>query len=303
VTTVLLAYDGSSSSRAAIGRAAALVPGAEAVVASVSHGLRELEDAGSTARVALQTAIQRLRGSALEEAAEVAEEGAELARAAGLDAQPRAVRTDGPLWAALADAAREAQADLIASGTQGHGRVARAFVGSVSTALVRNAGLPVLVVPEDPPEPSGPLLIGYDGSDLAGRAIENAGRLLSGREAVVVNIWRSRIRRSIAGRLFERAPLREVRETILELDGLFEQWAQETVEQGVELARAHGLVASDRLVETAGPPAHALLGLADELEAPAVVVGRAGSGGFADQVLGSVTQTLLHAAARPVLVA
>ena len=306
--TLLLAYDGSDPARSAIARAAVLAPGADAVVATVAHGLAALEDAASGARVAMpddviRSAVARLRKTSLDETRALAEEGARIAADAGLKARPKPVPADGPAWAGLADAAREESADLIACGSHGHGMVARAIVGSVSTALARNAALPVLVVPEDPPDAGGPLLIGYDGSDGAERAIAACGRLAGGRPAIVAYVWRAPIRRTIAGRLFQQAPIDDVRDTFTELDGVFEGWAQETAERGAELAREAGLDARPLVVEKGNPPAHVLLTLADEHDACAVVAGRSGSGGMARAVLGSVSSALLHAAERPVFLA
>ena len=51
---------------------------------------------------------------------------------------------------ALLELAREKNADLIAAGSHGHSAVARMFVGSVSTKLVREAACSVLVVPPGP---------------------------------------------------------------------------------------------------------------------------------------------------------
>jgi nucleotide-binding universal stress UspA family protein len=299
VSITLIAFDGSPSARAAVERAAVLLPGSDALVATVAHGLMEFSDAASAGRLALpddviRTAVARLRESTLEEAQEVADEGGRLAGQAGLQVRAQALGTDGPTWTALADAARDAGAGLIACGTHGHGRVARAILGSVSTALARNAELPVLIVPDRAPDPDGPLLIAYDGSDAAGHAIETCGRLLTGREAIVVHVWRSRIRHTLAGKLFERAPMRDVRDTITELDGMFGEWAQETAQRGADLARSHGLEARAHPVEAFGPPAHAILEAAAAEHASVVVAGRSG---------GSVVEALLHASERPMLIA
>jgi nucleotide-binding universal stress UspA family protein len=48
--------------------------------------------------------------------------------------------------------ADEVEARMIAMGTHGHGRVMKLLVGSVSAAVVRQAGRPVLVVPSSSPQ-------------------------------------------------------------------------------------------------------------------------------------------------------
>jgi len=59
---------------------------------------------------------------AVTEAKRVAEEGAEIARAAGLDAAPSVHAAAGAVWTGIVDAADELQADIIVTGTRGlHG--------------------------------------------------------------------------------------------------------------------------------------------------------------------------------------
>jgi nucleotide-binding universal stress UspA family protein len=59
------------------------------------------------------------------------------------------VESDDGAWRAVAAAAREHGASVIAMGTRGLGAARSALLGSVSSGLVQNAELPVLVVPGD----------------------------------------------------------------------------------------------------------------------------------------------------------
>lgn len=252
VARIVIAFDGSPPARTAVSRSAALLPEAEAVVVTVAPGLQHLDDAGSTARIALsgsviETAVSRLRESALEEARALAADGAALASAKGMDARAEVVAGDVATWSDIVTAARDCDADVIACGTHGHGAVVRTLLGSVSSGLVQHADLPVLVVPEHSSDARGPILIGFDTSEPAEDAIATAGRLLHGHRATVLRVWRSLTQHSVPARALERAPLAEVRETVHELDAMLAQRGSEDAERGAAAARkAKGMCARRR---------------------------------------------------------
>ena len=78
----------------------------------------------------------------------------------------------------------------------------------------------------------GPVLFAYDGSDLAGLAIEEAGRQLEpGRDAVVLTVWRPYAVGFIPPPAvkFDAAATDEVRKA-----------AEETAAQGASMAQAAG---------------------------------------------------------------
>jgi nucleotide-binding universal stress UspA family protein len=84
-----------------------------------------------------------------EKATAITDEGVELARAAGLDATGDALEAEDGAWRAVAGAARAHGAAAIATGTRGLGAARSVLLGSVSSGLVQNAELPVLVVPAE----------------------------------------------------------------------------------------------------------------------------------------------------------
>ena len=304
---VLIAYDDGAPARDAVERAAALFPGAECVVASVVAGTGDLERSASATRLALsddtiRSAIARLREAALAWTQELAERGAGLAADAGLRASPAVIASDASTARALAEAAREHAADVIVCGTRGQGAATRAILGSVSAGLVRHAGIPVLVVADDPVRADGPVLVGFDGSEMAEGAATAAARLLPGHEIVVLHAWRSQVRRTLTGRALERGPLRDIRELTESLDETFAQWSSEEAERGAALAREHGGDARPAAVESADPVAEALIAEAQRESACVLVIGRRGRNAVVSAVLGSVSASLLHASDRPVLV-
>jgi nucleotide-binding universal stress UspA family protein len=148
---VLFAYDGSAHAKAAIERAGAVLQHGPAVVATA---WTTFEGAAPAALLALPGDMVREGAQALDDAGretaeQLAAEGAELARAAGFDAEPRAVRCKGPFFAALIACAEELDASLIAAGSRGRSALAAAVLGSVSTGLLHHTHRPVLIVRDE----------------------------------------------------------------------------------------------------------------------------------------------------------
>jgi nucleotide-binding universal stress UspA family protein len=146
--TVLIAYDGSDNAKAAIERAGAVLQHGPAVVATA---WTSFEDAAPAALLALpgdmvREGTQALDEANLEEAEELAAQGAELARAAGFEVESRGVRSKGPFFAALVQLAEELDASVIVAGSRGRSALRAAVLGSVSTGLLHHTHRPVLVV-------------------------------------------------------------------------------------------------------------------------------------------------------------
>jgi nucleotide-binding universal stress UspA family protein len=146
--TVLFAFDGSSNARTAIERAGSLLKPGPAVVATA---WTTFEEAAPGALLAMpghmvREAVTDLDDANREEAENLAAEGAELARAAGFDAEPRAVRSGGPFFAAIVEAADELDASAIVLGSRGRSTLAATVLGSVSTGVLHHTERPVLVV-------------------------------------------------------------------------------------------------------------------------------------------------------------
>jgi nucleotide-binding universal stress UspA family protein len=74
----------------------------------------------------------------------IAQRAAERARAAGVEATPRA--DHGVPEKVIADAARSLGADLVIVGSRGLGTIGSLLMGSVSRSLVQHAEVPVTVV-------------------------------------------------------------------------------------------------------------------------------------------------------------
>ncbi len=159
----LLCHDGSDGSRTAIQAAAGVAGGGPAVVLTVweSAGSMLLRHPvpgnalGRDLREISEDVVSELDGGVAERAQATADEGAELAHAAGFDARALAQRAlAGPaeraevtVWRAVLAVADEHDVAMIVVGSRGRSTVRSAVLGSVSYGVVHHSTRPVLVVP------------------------------------------------------------------------------------------------------------------------------------------------------------
>ena len=73
---------------------------------------------------------------------------------------PRPVPARRGVWPELLEAAHHHAADVIVCGTRGRGTFGRALLGSVSSSLLHQADLPVLIVPAGEQDLGGPVIVG-----------------------------------------------------------------------------------------------------------------------------------------------
>jgi nucleotide-binding universal stress UspA family protein len=147
---VLIGFDGSDGARAAVAGAARLFRGRPALVVHAWPSPVQRSFVGQSLLSAPVGEIGELAGDLDEmfadQAQAVADDGAALARDQGLDARGIAVESGAGAWRALAATAREEGAAVIVAGSRGRGALSSTVLGSVSSALVHNAELPVLIV-------------------------------------------------------------------------------------------------------------------------------------------------------------
>ena len=250
---VLLAYDGSESSATAIAVAGRLLPGRQALVCYAWTGLSRAIFHGNPAALpeTLRDAATQFDEADQAEAEKTAAAGVLLAHQAGFSADPLPIREGRKTWRTLLEAAEHHQASLIVAGAHGMSGIGRAVLGSVSTGLVHHSHVPVLVVPATSREEStdGPLLLCYDGSDAAKRAIEVAGELFDPQPADVLHFWQSWVAEAPALASLSRT----VEGMAVELDEIADEQSSHVAEDGVELAEQSGFDAT-RLSERATGP-------------------------------------------------
>jgi nucleotide-binding universal stress UspA family protein len=147
------------------------------------------------------------------------------------------------------------------------------------------------------------VVIAYDGSPEADRAIRAAGELLTVREALVITIWKSGLGFQLVALPttsigLPPGPL-DVR-TAAEVDRSLYEGAQRTAQRGAELAREAGLEAEPLAVadDPDTPIQETIVQVARERHAEAVVVGSHAR----RALLGDITRGVLKLAPCPVLV-
>ena len=147
---ILIAYDGSEVSRAAVRHAAELFAGRPAVLATVwEPGLAAVQGAMPGMGMGMgtdPTTIEEVDRVAREHASAVAADGAEFARSLGLVAEPQAVPDEVDVADTLIDIAGDRGAAAVVVGSHGISGLRTRLLGSVSRKLIKHCDLPVLVI-------------------------------------------------------------------------------------------------------------------------------------------------------------
>ena len=187
--------------------------------------------------------------------------------------------------------------ELLVIGSRGRGRVAAGLLGSASYTVTAHAKCPVVVVRGEPnvqPDATHPVVVGVDASDASQRAVEQAAEVAATAQASlhIVTVGRLRspegwayVEDSAAGNQHTHA----VRERALPI---------------LDAARERVLALHpDLKIETEvlfGEAGHVLA--LSGVHAGLLVLGSRGRGGFMGLLLGSVSHTVIHEAACPVMV-
>ena len=132
-----------------------------------------------------------------------------------------------------------------------------------------------------------PILLCYDGSEDAFRAIEFAGALFSGRSAIVLSVWEHYSLLSGIQRVD---------------DELVQEATEALAADGCERARDAGFVATPLAVKAEHGVAEAIIDAADDHDALMIVMGTRGNTGIRSLLLGSVSHGVAHHAHRPIVI-
>ena len=174
-------------------------------------------------------------------------------------------------------------ASLIVVGTRGHGALTSGLLGSVSGHCTNQATVPVAVIPTEAPlaDRYGVVVVGYDGSEHAAKAVEWAAENTpSATEIKVVHVWNPSMIttaqvEALAGEQLSAA-------------------SQVIVNEAVEQFQSRSEF-SDRVFTAISESGDARDVLRSEAaEADLLIVGARGRGSVALLPLGSVSSALIH---------
>jgi nucleotide-binding universal stress UspA family protein len=143
---LLIGYDGSEHAKDAIRSAARLLTVRDALIVTV---WQPTSDVGAFAWYGAgpnMVNVAELDRAGAEAGGRVAEEGAQIARGAGLRAESIAIEATPPVWKTIVETADLHDAAAIVMGSRGLTGLRSMLLGSVSNAVVHHTDRPTLVI-------------------------------------------------------------------------------------------------------------------------------------------------------------
>lgn len=147
------------------------------------------------------------------------------------------------------------------------------------------------------------ILVSYDGSADAQAAIDRAAQLMPGTATIVLTVWEpfldmmARSGSMTVGMGFGGTYVDDP-----QVDVANERAARDCAAEGAARASLAGLVAEPRVARRGHEVGQAILAVAEEVDADAIVMGTRGRGGLKSFLLGSVSHEVVQHADRAVLV-
>jgi nucleotide-binding universal stress UspA family protein len=205
----------------------------------------------------------------------------------------------------IAEHARERGCDLIVMTSHGRGGLERAWLGSVTTAVLREAHAPVLVVRAGDYDAGangwapGTIVAAVDESELAERALEHGARIAGMFEAELVLVEVAPPWIGPASPYLPHAA-EMVRESRDERIAAVREYLDATERRLADRVPPIRRVRS--VIDEHGGEARGILRAAKDADADLIVLGTHGLGTLRRVLIGSVADKVLRAADRPVLV-
>ena len=148
------------------------------------------------------------------------------------------------------------------------------------------------------------VVIAFDGSPAARRAVEEAARIFRSSHVLVVTVWEEGLAYLAASAPTEGMMMSPMVDpgVALEVDRDVHDHAERVSQEGAALARSLGLDAQPLAIPDQRDVARTIVTLADKHRAAAIVVGSRGLSGIRARIEGSTSKALLKHAPCPVLV-
>jgi nucleotide-binding universal stress UspA family protein len=191
----------------------------------------------------------------------------------------------------ITEIAREKKADLIAIGTHGRRGLNRLIMGSVTSAVLVNSPVDVIMVRKPDAESSGTypsILLPFDGSEFSKKALERACQLsmMDGSEVTVLYV----------------IPRYEEMVGFFRTDSIRKSLsaeAEKIVAEATRIASGHGISVKTEIQE--GQTADEIVKTASRLKKHLIVMGTYGWRGINKVIMGSTTERVVMDAPCPVL--
>src|SRR5699024_256500 len=150
-------------------------------------------------------------------------------------------------------------------------------------------------------EPADLIIIAYDGTENARRAIRYAGRFLAAERAVLVTVWEPMVRQAarmsgLSGMMQPDWLPDDDTEDVAHVE------ARAVAEEGLQLASEAGLRAEARCIESGTTLWTTIVEIADELDADVIITGTRGTTGLRSLIRSSTADHVLRHSHRPVLI-
>ncbi len=283
-TTIVVGYDGSESSKAALKEAALRVKNRKGRLFLVHAVFFDQEEFAI-----LPSQLEKR----LELGSHVCLQAKEdLQSQIGLNGSVESYVCEGEPPDVLVDIARGKQADLIALGTYGRRGLKRLLMGSVTSSVILNAPCDVLVVKRPCSECTGSyqsILVPFEGSESSRKAMARAVDLAKTEGSHVTVLY-------VIPRYEEMVEFYRSESIRKRLRAE----AEKVIGEAVKIAQAAGVAVTPEIRE--GHPADEIVSAADKRENDLIAMGSYGWKGVNKAILGSTTNRVVAHANCPILV-
>lgn len=295
----LVAYDGSSQSKTALGWAILLGGGASAEM-DVVKVFEPMEQRHTKLDHDFFAKVPQWYTELKEEDRQMLEDVLFYCKESG-KSRVRAELLTGHVASTLMDYARRRDIDLIVTGTKGHGALAEMLVGSVTNSLVSLSKVPVLAVKErKAPGLLRKILVAFDGSPCAEAALQRALDIAGEAMAEVLVV---KVADPMNFMMLYQLPGGDggLPVGFQNKLGELEQSEREVLQKARNIGTRRGWDVKTKLL-AGGNFADNLIREAEESQADMIVAGTLGHSRLGGLLLGSVTRSLISLAPMPVLV-